>query len=109
MQARIAQFDAKPEDATAARAALEVTRRTLEAGCFVERKADDCISLGDMSRAPGKWKKADLEEDVCDSKRYYAKACTLKDERGCRLADEAKAKITADKVDCATANAPAGE
>jgi TPR repeat protein len=108
MQARTAEFDARPEDTASARSALDVTRRTLEAGCFVERQVDDCVALGDMSATPGKWQKAGLEEDVCDAKRYYTKACTLKDARGCQLAEQAKARIAADKVDCASP-APSGE
>ena len=102
MQARTAEFDANPEDVVSAKAALEVTHRTLEAGCFVERRVDDCVSLGDMSAAPGKWQTAGLEEDVCDAKRYYAKACTLKSAHGCQLAEQAEAKIALDKVSCAT-------
>jgi MFS transporter, PAT family, beta-lactamase induction signal transducer AmpG len=109
MHARIAEFDAKPDDAAVAKSALEVTRQTLESGCFVVHRADDCIALGDMSATPGKWLKADLEEDVCDAKRYYAKACSLKDSRGCTLAEDAKAKIAAEKKDCASSTAPAGE
>lgn len=109
MQARNAEFDAKPEDTTSAKSALDATRRTLEAGCFVERRPDDCVALGDMSAAPGKWQKAGLEEDVCEAKRYYAKACTLEDARACQLAERAKAKIASDRVDCATAGAPSGE
>jgi PAT family beta-lactamase induction signal transducer AmpG len=109
MQARTAEFDAKPEDAASAKSALDVTHRTLETGCFVERRADDCVALGDMSAAPGKWQKAGLEEDVCDAKRYYTKACTLEAARGCQLAEQAKAKIAADKVDCASVAAPGGE
>lgn len=108
MQARTADFAAKPDDATAAKTALDVTRRTLEAGCFVERRVDDCVELGDMSAAPGKWQKADLEEDLCDAKRYYTKACTLKDAHGCQLAEGAKAKIASKKIDCTSA-APTGE
>jgi PAT family beta-lactamase induction signal transducer AmpG len=109
MQARTAEFDARPEDAASAKSALDVTRRTLEAGCFVERRSDDCVALGDMSAAPGKWQKAGLEEDVCDAKRYYTKACTLKDAHACQLAEQAKAKIASDKVDCASAAASSGE
>ncbi len=109
MQERVADFDAKPEDVAAAKTALEVTLRTLEAGCFVERRVDDCITLGEMSAAPGKWQKASLEEDVCEAKRFYTKACTLKDARGCRLADQAKAKIAAEKKNCAAAAVSSGE
>jgi hypothetical protein len=109
MQARTAEFDAKPDDAATAKAALDVTHRTLEAGCFAERKADDCVALGDMSAAPGKWQQAGLEEDVCDAKRYYTKACTLEDAHGCQLEEQAKAKIASGKIDCASASAPAGE
>ncbi len=109
MQARTAEFDAHPDDTAAATTALDVTRRTLEAGCFVEKNATDCVELGNMSGAPGKWQKAGLEEDVCEAKRYFAKACTLKDNRGCRLADEAKAKIAEGKVTCASASGPSGE
>jgi PAT family beta-lactamase induction signal transducer AmpG len=109
MRARTAEFDARPDDKATAKSALDVTRQTREAGCFVEHRAEDCIALGDMSAAPGKWLEADLEEDVCDAKRYYAKACKLGDARGCSLADDAKAKIAAQKKDCAASSAPAGE
>jgi hypothetical protein len=110
MQARSAEFEAAPDDAAKAKVALDVTRRTLETGCFVERRPDDCISLGDMNAAPGKWQKAGVEEDVCEAKRYYLKACTLqKDGRGCHLADEAKAKISALKKDCSATVGASGE
>jgi PAT family beta-lactamase induction signal transducer AmpG len=109
MQARTAEFDANPDDTARAKTALDVTRLTLETGCFVKRRADDCVSLGDMSATPGKWLKAGVEEDVCEAKRYYLKACTLKDARACGLADAAKAKIASEKIDCAKTSAPSGE
>jgi PAT family beta-lactamase induction signal transducer AmpG len=109
MQARTAEFDASPDDSSKAKVALDVTRLTLETGCFGQQRADDCVSLGEMSATPGKWQKAGLEEDVCEAKRYYVKACTLKDTRGCQLADAAKAKISAEKVNCAKTDAPSGE
>jgi PAT family beta-lactamase induction signal transducer AmpG len=109
MRARIAEFDARPDDKNAAKAALDVTKRTREAGCFVEHRSEDCVALGDMSAAPGKWLKADFQEDVCEAKRYYTKACSLKDARACTLAEDAKAKITAQKKDCTSSDAPAGE
>jgi PAT family beta-lactamase induction signal transducer AmpG len=109
MQARTAEFDAKPDDTATAKAALEVTRRTREAGCFVERKADDCLALGKMSAAPGKWKTAGLDEDECEAKRYYVRACTLKDAEACRLADDAKAKIAAGQLKCTAGSGPGGE
>jgi TPR repeat protein len=41
-----------------------------------------------MNRSPGSWQKARLEEDPEEAKRYYGKACLLKDPRGCRLVQE---------------------
>jgi PAT family beta-lactamase induction signal transducer AmpG len=109
MQARDSEFDAAPDDTTKANVALDVTHRTLETGCFVERRPEDCVALGDMNSAPGKWQKAGVEDDVCEAKRYYVKACTLKDGHGCSLAEAAKAKISAEKKDCSATSASSGE
>jgi hypothetical protein len=62
------------------------------------------MTLGDMNASPGRWEKAGLDEDVCEAKRYYAKACTLADPRGCSLAQEAKAKIATGKAPCKQAS-----
>jgi len=88
MQVRGDEFDRNPAQEAAATVALEFTRRALETGCFSEQRASDCIALGDMNRAPGRWEKAGLEEDLDEAKRYYGKACLLKDPRGCTLAQE---------------------
>jgi hypothetical protein len=100
MKERVAEFDAKPDDTALASAALEVTTRTLVSGCFVMNKAADCMSLGEMNATPGRWAKAGVEEDVCEAKRYYAKACTLSDSRGCELARQAKHRIATEKPHC---------
>jgi hypothetical protein len=67
------------------------------------------MTLGTMSAAPGKWQKAGLDEDECEAKRYYVRACALKDAEACRLADEAKAKIAAGKLTCTAASGAGGE
>jgi hypothetical protein len=92
MGIRTAEFEKNPDDASAAAAALDFTKRALETGCFTKLRADDCITLGDMERTPGLWQKANLEKDSEEAMRYYGKACFLKDERGCRLAQEMAVK-----------------
>jgi PAT family beta-lactamase induction signal transducer AmpG len=88
MQVHSAEFEKHLDDAAAATIALEFTKRALDAGCFAKGRAEDCITLGDMNAAPGKWQKALLEQDSDEAKRYYGKACLLKEPRGCRLARE---------------------
>jgi PAT family beta-lactamase induction signal transducer AmpG len=87
MGVRRAEFDKTQDDASAV-VALDFTKRALETGCFAKEQASDCITLGDMNRSPGTWQKARLEEDPEEAKRYYGKACLLKDPQGCRLVQE---------------------
>jgi PAT family beta-lactamase induction signal transducer AmpG len=93
MLVRNAEFDSRPDNSAAATAALDFTRRTLETGCFVEQRAEDCLSFGDMYASPGKWQKADLDEDLDEARRYYNKACVIGDARGCRRAQEVGREI----------------
>jgi hypothetical protein len=88
MRVHTTEFDNHLDDAAAATTALEFTKRALDAGCFAKGRADDCIALGNMNAAPGKWQKAQLEKDIDEARRYYGKACLLKEPRGCRLARE---------------------
>jgi PAT family beta-lactamase induction signal transducer AmpG len=96
MGVRTAEFELVQDDASAA-VALDSTKRALETGCFAQEQADDCLTFGDMNRAPGRWQKARLEEDREEAKRYYGKACLLKDPRGCRLAQEMTAPVRSER------------
>jgi PAT family beta-lactamase induction signal transducer AmpG len=87
MGVRKAEFEKTPDDASAV-VALDFTKRALETGCFTKEHAEDCITLGDMNRSPGTWQRAGLEEDSEEAKRYYGKACLLKDPRGCLFVQE---------------------